>query len=305
MPPTPPASPYRPPAAQVTDDDALVGEPTYGGFWLRAGAVVIDGIVTMALGWLGGFAVGFGLGAAGVSASTIGVVGVLVGIAAAFLYFALLESSERGATLGKRAFRLRVVSAAHLERISFARATGRYFARFISMLVLYIGYLMQPFTRRKQALHDMIAGTAVVLVAPASGLLVAFAVVLALLIPGVGILAAIAVPAYQDYTVRARVSESLATVSPARAAVQAFWAKEGRFPGSLEEVGFKGDAGRRLLQGAKIDPTNGAITVTLAFAPFEGQTLLLVPEKDASGGLTWACRAGTVKRLYLPAACRK
>ena len=304
MPPTSPASPYQPPAARVTDDGALLDEPTYGGFWLRAGAVVIDGIVTMALGWLGGFVIGAGLGAARAGEGVTGAGGVLAGIAVAFLYFALMESSERGATLGKRAFRLRVVSAADLDRISFARAAGRYFARFVSMLVLYIGYLMQPFTRRKQALHDMIAGTVVVLVAPASGSLVALAVVLALLIPGSGILAAIVIPAYQDYTVRARVNESLVTVSPARGAVQAFWAREGRFPGALEEVGFKADPGRRLLQGAKIDPTNGVITVTLGFAPLAGETLLLVPGKDASGDLAWTCRAGTVKRRYLPTVCR-
>lgn len=304
MPARPSASPYRPPAARVTDDAALADEPTYGGFWLRAGALVIDSIVTMALAWAAGFVIGFGLGAAGVREGAIGVVGALAGIAAAFFYFSLMESSERGATLGKRAFRLRVVSAAELDQISFGRAAGRYFARFVSILVLYIGYLMQPFTRRKQALHDIIAGTIVVLVAPVSGLLTALAVILALLIPGVGILAAIALPAYRDYTVRARVAQSLATVAPARVAVQEYWAKEGRFPGSLEEAGFKGDAGGHLVPGAKVDPASGAITVTFPFAPLEGKTLLFVPEKDASGGLKWTCRAGTAKKSYLPASCR-
>lgn len=304
MPATPSVSPYRPPAARVTDDAALGDEPTYGGFWLRAGALVIDGIVTAALAWAAGVVIGFALGAAGVREGTIGVLGAVAGIAAAFCYFSLLESSERGATLGKRAFRLRVVSAAELEQISFGRAAGRYFARFVSILVLYIGYLMQPFTRRKQALHDIIAGTVVVLVAPVSGLLTALAVILALLIPGAGILAAIAIPAYQDYTVRARVAQSLAAVAPARVAVQAYWAQEGRFPGSLEEAGFKGDAGSRLVQGATLDPASGAITVTFAFAPLEGKTVLLVPEKDARGALTWACRAGTAKKPYLPASCK-
>ena len=302
MPATPSASPYRPPAARVTDDAALGDEPTYGGFWLRAGALVIDSIVTIVLGSAVGFVIDLGLGAAGARENTIA--GTLAGIAVAFFYFSLMESSERGATLGKRVFRLRVVSAAELDQISFGRAAGRYFARFVSILVLYIGYLMQPFTRRKQALHDIIAGTVVVLVAPVSGLLTALAVILALLVPIGGGLTGIAIAEYEYYTVRARVTQSLAALAPARAAVQEYWAKEGRFPGSLEEAGFKGEGTAGLEAGAKADPATGAITVTFAFAPLEGKTLLLVPEKDARGGLTWACWAGTVKKPYLPASCR-
>ena len=48
------------------------------------------------------------------------------------------------------------------NRISFGRATGRFFSRYISILSLLIGYLIQPFTRKRQALHDKIAGMLVV-----------------------------------------------------------------------------------------------------------------------------------------------
>jgi uncharacterized RDD family membrane protein YckC len=48
------------------------------------------------------------------------------------------------------------------NRISFARATGRHFAKYISGVILGIGYIMAGFTERKQALHDMIAGTLVI-----------------------------------------------------------------------------------------------------------------------------------------------
>jgi uncharacterized RDD family membrane protein YckC len=47
------------------------------------------------------------------------------------------------------------------QRISFLRATGRYLAKFLSALILFIGFIMAAFTARKQALHDMIAGTLV------------------------------------------------------------------------------------------------------------------------------------------------
>jgi uncharacterized RDD family membrane protein YckC len=83
---------------------------------------------------------------------------VLVG---AWLYFALMESSPRGATVGKMALGLRVVDVQG-QRISFMRATGRFFAKFISGLILMIGYLMVAFTDRKRGLHDIMAGTLVV-----------------------------------------------------------------------------------------------------------------------------------------------
>lgn len=281
------------------------GEPIYAGFWVRAAAVVIDAVVTTVLVILVAFVVGAGLGAAGVEPATITSLGGLVGLLVVILYFALMESGERGATLGKRAFNLRVASARDLGRIGFGRAAGRYFARFLSLVLVYVGYLMQPFTRRKQALHDMISGTVVVLVAPASGLLVAVAVVLALLVPGVGILAAISIPAYSDYTVRARVSEALLSASAARTAVTEFWITHDRFPRSLEEAGVTGDGGSRYVQSITIDSATGVITVTLALAPLEGKTLLLVPEKQpAAGALTWTCRAGSAPQRHLPRSCR-
>lgn len=77
------------------------------------------------------------------------------------LYEALLTSSRRQATLGKRALGI-VVTGENGGRISFARAAGRHIAKWISWHLLFIGYLMQPFTPKKQALHDLLAGTLVV-----------------------------------------------------------------------------------------------------------------------------------------------
>ncbi len=66
-----------------------------------------------------------------------------------------------GQTIGKRALGI-VVTDLTGGRISFGRATGRYFAFFLSDITLGLGYLIQPFTRKRQALHDLIAGTLVV-----------------------------------------------------------------------------------------------------------------------------------------------
>jgi uncharacterized RDD family membrane protein YckC len=72
-----------------------------------------------------------------------------------------MESSERQATFGKSVMSLRVTNYEG-QRISFGHATGRFFAKIVSgMVPLAIGYIMAAFTEKKQALHDLIAGTLV------------------------------------------------------------------------------------------------------------------------------------------------
>jgi uncharacterized RDD family membrane protein YckC len=84
-----------------------------------------------------------------------------------WIYFTLLESSAWQATLGKRTLGLYVTDAEG-HRLTFGRAAGRNLAKYLSGLILGIGYLMAGFTRRKQALHDLIAGCLVLKKAPGS-----------------------------------------------------------------------------------------------------------------------------------------
>jgi uncharacterized RDD family membrane protein YckC len=77
-----------------------------------------------------------------------------------WLYEALLTSSAWQGTLGKRVLRLKVVDEAG-NRISFGRATGRFFAKILSSMFFCIGFIMIGFTERKTGLHDMLAGTKV------------------------------------------------------------------------------------------------------------------------------------------------
>ena len=81
----------------------------------------------------------------------------MASIVITWLYFALLESSTRQATFGKMALGL-FVTDLEGNRLSFARASGRYFSKIISGMTFTIGFLMAGFTAKKQALHDMIAG---------------------------------------------------------------------------------------------------------------------------------------------------
>jgi uncharacterized RDD family membrane protein YckC len=119
----------------------------YAGFWVRFVAIIIDALI---------IAVGTGL----VSAVTFGA-GVALSFFAPWLYEAFMLSSEWQATVGKRAMSIMVT---HVDgsRISFARATGRHFAKYISAFILCIGFIMAAFTAKKQALHDMMAETVVI-----------------------------------------------------------------------------------------------------------------------------------------------
>jgi uncharacterized RDD family membrane protein YckC len=134
------------------------GTTTYAGFWRRVAAVIIDGLLlsvvtvplTLALG--GGDA--YADAARSSAGSTISTV-------VSWLYYALMESSAKQATVGKMALGI-LVTDLEGGRIGFGRATGRYFAKILSALILGIGFLMAAFTQRKQGLHDIIAGTLVV-----------------------------------------------------------------------------------------------------------------------------------------------
>jgi uncharacterized RDD family membrane protein YckC len=116
----------------------------YAGFWKRFAAIIIDGII---LGIINGI-----LGRISTS---------YVSILTSWLYYALCESSSAQATVGKIALGIKVTDLDG-NKISFAQATGRYFAKIISGIILFMGFIMAGFTEKKQALHDMIANTLVV-----------------------------------------------------------------------------------------------------------------------------------------------
>jgi uncharacterized RDD family membrane protein YckC len=98
-----------------------------------------------------------GLSMQGASDDAIGGVVWLTWILGGWLYSALQECSSQQATIGKRVLGIKVIDLAG-QRISFGRATGRYFGKIISGMIMYIGFIMAGFTDRKQALHDMMAG---------------------------------------------------------------------------------------------------------------------------------------------------
>ena len=152
-----PAAPPPPPVWEAQATGAA--QVAYGGFWIRLVAYIIDAILlTLVVGGLGAI-LGFNLMETDWERQDPLV--NLLSFVAGWLYFALMESSERGATVGKMALGLRVVTS-NGQRLSFMNATGRYFAKIISAIILGIGFLMIAFTDKKRGLHDMIASTLVI-----------------------------------------------------------------------------------------------------------------------------------------------
>jgi len=153
---------------------AAAAAQDYGGFWRRFWSHVLDrfilGLVFVPVGfvffvpimaansidWADPDLVGEAFGA---------LIGGFVALAflallGSWLYYALLHGSSRQATLGQMALGIRVTDVGG-RRVTFARASGRYFASLLTNLTFGIGYLILLFTVRKQALHDLIAGTLV------------------------------------------------------------------------------------------------------------------------------------------------
>ena len=119
----------------------------------------------------------------------------------------------------------------------------------------------------------------------------------------VGILAAIAIPAYQDYTIRSRVAEGLSLASAAKLAVAETAISEGALPATQADTGYVSPAATKNVSSITITDATGAIVVTTTTAAGAG-TFSLTPTYAAGQPITWVCAAGTLLPKYLPAECR-
>lgn len=135
-------------------EDPYVTVPRYASFWARFAASFLDGLI---------IGIPFFIAKIMIFSSifenswTFIMFKTIVG----WLYCAGMESSNRQATFGKMALELKVTDLMG-SRISFGKATARHFGKWLSAIILFIGYLMVVWTEKKQALHDQIAGTLVV-----------------------------------------------------------------------------------------------------------------------------------------------
>ncbi|MVF22091.1 prepilin-type N-terminal cleavage/methylation domain-containing protein [Methylocaldum sp. BRCS4] len=123
----------------------------------------------------------------------------------------------------------------------------------------------------------------------------------------VGILAAIAVPAYQDYTIRAKLSDAMSEADMARSAVAEFRQTKGYFPGSNASAGLSGTVATTYMRSLVVG-ANGVITITASIqgASTPNGTFTMTPTIVANTGDTvrWTCAVGTMAVKYMPSSCR-
>lgn len=123
----------------------------------------------------------------------------------------------------------------------------------------------------------------------------------------IGILAAVALPAYQDYTKRAHVSEGITLAASAKAAVTEYYVSQADWPtnnttaGLPDATAITGNA----VKSVAVGNANGNITVTYNDKVTDDATIIFVPSIASGGGsITWTCNTGSVDGKFKPANCR-
>lgn len=270
--------------------------PIFAGFWRRGAAIIVDSLILAIPS--------YALNAMGMHAAVVFLLNVAIGVA----YYAGLHSSNLQATIGKRAFGIKVTDLEG-KRIGIGRAIGRYFAAWLSALLLGIGFIMAAFTPRRQALHDKICQTLVVdrlsepdQVTDANGVMevtwpVWVVVTIFSIIPVVGVVAAIAIPVYQDRLTRGRIVELMAhTDTIKKEIVEATVTRQplrtGPRPGTSP-----------LVESINVE-ANGQITITFAKVPLNGGKVFLAPSGKGAA-VEWRCWAEGVPQRFMPAVCRE
>lgn len=153
-----------PPRANATAETLMTQEPKSkhsglpASFGSRFLAFFIDNLVLLPLNFVVAIALAVATNA---SEDSIGIVWNLSAILNSFLYFSVMESSSKRATFGKMALGLVVVDYKG-KRLSFDKSASRFVGRFISALILGVGFLMPLWTKKRQCLHDIIASTLVI-----------------------------------------------------------------------------------------------------------------------------------------------
>ena len=120
----------------------------------------------------------------------------------------------------------------------------------------------------------------------------------------IGILAAVAIPAYQDYTIRAKVTEGLSLASAGKTAVSEYFSANGGLPTDNTGAGMAPADDISGNSVDKVEVVDGVITVTFSTKTIEAQTITLAPNTKG-GKVVWDCTGGNLEGKYRPSSCRK
>jgi uncharacterized RDD family membrane protein YckC len=288
--------------------------PVYAGFWRRVAAALIDGCLLLTLLLLLSHSAGkpgFLLREDWLPS----LLAALLGLA----YAAGFESSAWQATPGKRLIGIKVTDLAG-NRISPGRAILRHLGQFLSAAFLMLGYVMAAFTRRRQCLHDLLAGTLVVRQAfspeqiqfappaPAWSRWQIVAVVAPLVASWLALLSlglerppslSQASPSRNSYHARTEVAAALYYASDAIDRAEALYGESSDFATvNIPSVELDPEAARTI---SALGVVAGSIHITFgreAETVLQGHTATLTPAVDAEGNITWVCGYADVPEGY-------
>ncbi len=323
---------YLPPNAKLSSepgDRSAPDELVFASFLSRFVAWFVDRVVVY-VGFLGGsmlnsffVSVAADAGAGpnpGLAVVSLGV--MLTLIVAVVAYYVYFEQSVSGATLGKRLLGIRVVDLQG-RRISLGRSMIRTLVSPFSGALFCIGFLMALVTAKRQALHDLAAGTLVIVASPdlaqrssgggarsGTGLKVVSAVIAGFFL-FLGGLAAIAIPAYRDFVLRTHVAQAMNETAPIRDEIAAHYlANSEQCPengsaafGPASSYFGKHHSDVELASEQDINGRQWCITrITLANAKNDTVDGAVLTMTMSPGGV-WSCATGTVPVRYVPRYC--
>lgn len=120
----------------------------------------------------------------------------------------------------------------------------------------------------------------------------------------IGILAAIAIPAYEDYTTRARTSAAATVGHAATDVISSYFSEHQNLPDNLAAAGFATQLPPSV-KTIEFNNTNGIVSITLASGRIADKSLLLIPSLDENKQLSWTCLSDEIEDKYLPHQCRR
>ncbi|MYM70172.1 M48 family metalloprotease [Pseudoduganella sp. FT55W] len=119
----------------------------------------------------------------------------------------------------------------------------------------------------------------------------------------IGVLAAVAVPAYSDYTAKARMAQAVVVGHDATAAVERYFYANGRGPETLEQAGYAMADPNHAVQDITVDPGNGMVRVFPSDLNYRGKAIAFTPRVDENKRVVWQCASEDIPSRVLPAEC--
>lgn len=214
---------------------AAVAEFVPAGFWIRAGAYMIDGIL-LAVAQLVVFGLLFLVGIPKIATN---LCSSLLGIG----YFIWMPAANSGQTLGKMAAGIAIVRMDG-SPLTYLRCLGRWAGYLVSTVVAGLGFVIAAFTGQKRALHDYLADTRVIYIQEIGTGRKAAVILMGLVLPLVamlGIIAAVAIPRFADLTRKSGEGAGKGNLGSLRSAITIYYADmEGQYPADISALTLNG-----------------------------------------------------------------